>query len=369
MEDREVCKIKKECYVDDKRILCVVARKELYDMHIKNFKEEGVILVPYRNKKQGIKTNNMCCSIDLIKAFIKLTDEEMQNTILYLSDPCNIIDALTNITTEKQNINLKINYYTLRELIKNSCQVITVDAETNQNVDTLLQYGKNKTIMRLKKFSDIPARNLREKLFYEVIEKQCEDKKYFMCACDDKETLIKIHKKCVKIVGTEKCLLINKTPKCPIDVANKFVFYILEENYLSNFINTGTRDVFVYIKKATILSTEVIRETTRNIEKIDAVYYYYCEKEIKMKYEKVEEVYNIYKNNETIPNTLNNLCVNYDSDDEAIFVENDYFRMYCYAEYARDFLQSMPKKNFENLLETYGFKLIFDTDDEYNKQI
>src|SRR3989338_7210975 len=117
MEDSTVCKVKKKCYGDDKRILCVVARKELYDMHIKNFSKEGIKLIPYRNKKQRIKTNDMCCSIDLINAYSKLTDEEMKKTVLYLSEPSYIIKVL--MTNVEEQPCIRIIYNALMRLINN----------------------------------------------------------------------------------------------------------------------------------------------------------------------------------------------------------------------------------------------------------
>ncbi len=86
--------------------------------------------------------------------------------------------------------------------------------------------------------------------------------------------------------------------------------------------------------------------------------YYYCEcsnKEEQFKtLAELEEQLKLDVNQNEL---LNKLCLTLDIDDDLIFLENTFFKLYAYNEYIDDVFSTGKLYHFQNILEAEGFEL------------
>jgi hypothetical protein len=161
------------------------------------------------------------------------------------------------------------------------------------------------------------------------------------------------------------------TSESPFDITdaneqfkNKWVFY-------SPYIVTGVdfsievkQNHYIYVKGFTINPLGIYQQSTRN-RNIDTLYYFFDTKQHESIYKSLDEVKKYYKIVSNATDKINNVCRQFNDDDESYINENNFFDLYCFVEYQNDIYNTNKKIHYELILQHNGF--ILSTEGETNK--
>ena len=258
-------------------------------------------------------------------------------------------------------------------LIKNAKKVIVADAIIMDNVMAFLnlriEQKKTKTLYISNnhlKFKGVPAVQVKsDKKMLEMIVKQCEDKKPFLCGSDSAEEVTKWHDYCKLRAPPEeqhKYLLLTAATNFLItdataQFAGCYVFYSPSITYGVDFSIATPQNVYIYQKGESILPHGSYQQSTRT-RNIETLYFYSKDIEHYANYESLDDTKQ--KLNESVKtfNSLLNVSSVYDEEKEEYkILENSFFNLFTYSEYFNDTYKTGMTKHFINLLKVNGFKV------------
>jgi hypothetical protein len=351
------------------KFLSIVDRITLAQQHSISFKELNI--ETYANKKiNPLKCQSFVCCINSLEKLIQLSKEEKQEYIIFIDE----ITSFLNFTHNNLlNNNIKSIYNLLTSLIKNAKKVIVADAIIMDNVTEFLKLRTNqkktKTLYisnNYLKFKDVPTVQVKnEDKMLEMIVKQCQEKKPFLCGSDSCEKVTQWFNYCVSLAPEDekhKYLLLTSHTQFVITNANEqfagcYVFYSPTITYGVDFSVDTPQDVFIYQKGETILPNGTYQQSTR-CRNIKTLYFYSVDVEKYAKYEGLEDTKN--KLNECVKTFKNllNVSSEYDEEKEEYkILENSFFNLFTYSEYFKDTYSTGMAKHYINLLKINGFKV------------
>lgn len=196
-----------------------------------------------------------------------------------------------------------------------------------------------------------------------------KNNKYFLFGCDSCEIVTKLYLKFTKDYPekTKNMILITSDSKFDIDDAsedfkNKWVFYSPSIITGIDFSIETKQNQYIYVKGDSISPSSIYQQSTRN-RNIDKLYYYVDVKEHESKYESFEDVKEKYKTLIEINHKINNICKQFNENEETYINENMFFNIFCYNEYIFDIYNTNKKMHYELILKTNGFILECEGDD------
>ena len=350
------------------KVLSIVNLISLSHQQGETFKDFKIKLLNYQEADQTeiFENNIVICLNSLYNKLESITDEEINNLIVYIDEINSFIESLLFNDDIK---NLKLTYIVLMRIIKYCKKIIVSDARINQNIINLLQQRNkpNKIFIKneFKKYKDIEAiKHLDENEYLENIEKHIKDDNYFLFGSDSKNKAEEYYNKMIYSYPDKKekfLLITSKTNnKNLFNVKelfkNKFVFYSPSITTGLDFSIDTKQDVFLYINGKTIYPENSFQQATRT-RNINKLFYYSNSTEKEPKYNSLEELETVLKLKKETHNKIINLCLNINSNDEEEIVNNTFFKLYSLGLYKQDTEQTNKLLNFENILKKEGFKL------------
>lgn len=357
------------------KFLSIVDRVTLAQQHAQSF--QSINIQTYQNKKiNPLKCQSFVCCINSLEKLIHLSKEEKKDYIIFIDEITSFLNLTHNKTLDN---NIKNVYNTLMSLIKNAKKVIVADAIIMDNVEAFLnlriKQKQTKTLYISNnhlKFKGVPAVQVKnEDKMLEMIAKQCEDKKPFLCGSDSAEEVTKWYNFCKSRAPEEeqhKYLLLTADTKFIItdataQFAGCYVFYSPSVTYGVDFSIATPQNVYIYQKGESILPHGSYQQSTRT-RNIETLYFYSKDTEHFANYESLDDTK--HKLSESIKtfNTLLNVSSEYDEETEEYkILYNSFFNLFTYSEYFIDTYKTGMTKHYINLLKLNGFE-VSENDEE-----
>jgi desulfoferrodoxin (superoxide reductase-like protein) len=281
---------------------------------------------------------------------------------------------LSNLTTNNElNNNIKIIYDVLIKLINYSHKVIFTDAHINQSVFDFVKNRNDNTKIFIKnernKYENIDAIRVKdENLFVQKLLDHIKNNNYFLFGCDSCKIITDLYNKCINDNKDKEkdFLLITSKHKFKLKDAsqqfkNKWVFYSPSITTGVDFSIDVKQDHFIYATGNSINPILIYQQSTRN-RNIDKLYYYFNSKEHNFIFNSIDDVITYYKNILNANDAINNVCIQYDKNDESYINENSFFNLFCYNEYINDCFKTNKYIHYEQILKEKGFNLISEGD-------
>lgn len=357
------------------RIITLVNLITLSKQQLEVFKKNKINISSYTDPNKDIENDNMViCLNSLAKVMNYLPDEYFKNVILYIDEINSFLEYLTTCTL--LNNNIRHIYEILVRLIKHSHKVILSDAHINQNVFNFIKKRNNDTKLYVnnfyKKYKDIKAVNVKdENIFIDKINDDIKNNKYFLFGCDSCDTITKLYNDCLKKNPDKKNDMILITSESPFDITdankqfkNKWVFYSPSIVTGVDFSIEVKQNHYIYVKGFTINPLGIYQQSTRN-RNIDTLYYFFDTKQHECIYKSLDDVKKYYKIISNATDKINNVCRQFNDDDESYINENNFFDLYCFVEYQNDIYNTNKKVHYELILQHNGF--ILSTEGETKK--
>ena len=353
------------------KIMSIVSRVSLAQQHIESFKKENIFLDSYENI-QNYEDKNIVICINSILKYSKYKPEFFNNYIVYIDE----ISTFTRHLTHNNQLNniLKPVYITLMKIINNCKKIIVSEALINDNVFNIIEKRKHETKILIKnsfkKYDGIKAiQHNDENEFLDLVMSHVKNNKYFLFGADSCDIITKYNLKCEEI-NKDDCILIKSKKKFKLNNVNeqfykKFVFYSPSITCGIDFSIETKQDVFLYIKGDTIEPCDSFQQLTRT-RNINNVYYYVDSKKCELpKFNNIEnckekliDISLTYAPKTTkLKDSLINVCVSIDENDEQKFNDNTFFKLFSYNEYINDIYKTNKEAHFKNILINNGFKL------------
>ena len=346
------------------QFITLVNKIKLGDQQFKSFNDNHVKLVSYQDPNKNICEDNLLICVNSLLILKNIPPSFFENTVLFLDE---IDDFIHNLTHNKHlDMNIKIIYDILINMIKKCYKVIVSDDYINQNSINLFDLRKNKNkifiINKFKKFQDISAVDVKDKnMFVNKIFSQIESNKYFLFGCDSCTVVTDIYYKCIEKYKTKKdnFILITSNTKFQITDAstqfkNKFVFYSPSITTGIDFSIDIKQNQFIYVKGDTINPRCIFQQACRN-RNIDTLYYYFEPKSHDFIYNSLKDVTEHYSNILNSSIKINQVCKQFDKYEDAYINHNTYFNLFCFSEYINDSYNTNKKIHFQNILKNKGF--------------
>ena len=363
----------------DYKLISLVNLKNLAFQQLKNFNDDGLNLISYLDPKKDIYDDHLVICVNSLGILSYLPKEFFKDKILYIDE---INSFLSNLTTNNElSNNIKIIYDVLIKLINYSHKVIFTDAYINQSVFDFVKNRDDKTKIFInnehKKYQNIDAVRVKdENLFVQKLLDNIKNNKYFLFGCDSCKIVTDLYNKCINDNPDKKnnFLLITSEHKFKLTNANeqfknKWVFYSPSITTGVDFSIDVKQDHFIYATGNSINPILIYQQSTRN-RNIDKLYYYFNSKEHNFFFNSIDDVIAYYKNILNANDVINNICIQYDKNDESYINENTFFNLFCYNEYINDCFNTNKYIHYEQILKDKGFNLISEGDfNTLSKQI
>ena len=358
------------------QFVSIVNLINLAKQQLKSFKDNNIDIKSYKDNEVDYIDGNFIICINSLKILDEMDDDYFNNKIIYVDEITSFLEGLTH--NEKLNNYIKTIYDILIKLLKRAHKIITTDATIMDNVFDFLKFRDNNKkvyiINEFKKYENIDATRVKdENIFLNKITEHIDKNKYFLFGCDSCEAITKIYLKCVKDFPdkVENIILITSNNKFDIkdastDFLNKWVFYSPSIVTGIDFSIKQKQDQFIYIKGNSISPVSIYQQTTRN-RNIDKLFYYVESTSKKEKYNSLDEVKNNYKKLIEINKNINNVCKQFNENEDTYINENMYFNLFCYNEYIYDIYNTNKRLHYENILKSKGF--ILKTEGETKKTV
>ena len=357
------------------RIISLVNLITLAKQQLKVFNKKNIDITSYTDFNKDIQNDNMViCINSLVKIFNYLPDNYFENVILYIDEINSFLEYMTSCTL--LNDNIKYIYEILVKLIKKSHKVILSDAHINQNVFNFVKKRNDDKKLYVnnyyKKYEGVKAINVKdENIFIKKINDDIKNGKYFLFGCDSCDTITKLYEDCLNKNPDKKDDLILITSERPFDIVdaniqfkNKWVFYSPSIVTGVDFSIDNKQNHYIYAKGHTINPLGIYQQSTRN-RNIDTLYYYFDTKQHEYFFNSFEDLKKYYKNVINATDKINNVCRQFNENDETYINENNFFELYCFVEYQNDIYNTNKKVHYELILQHNGF--ILTTEGETNK--
>jgi hypothetical protein len=353
-----------------KKILSIISKKTLAKQHIKSFSDADINLINYLDKNKTIENDNIVCCINSIMLFKDVPEYEFNNYIVYIDEIASFLNDVTHNETLRGK--LKLCYQILMRIFKNCHKLILSDAKINDNVFNFIKirekYKTNTMFINneFQKYLNVPAIRIRdEQLQLNMMIEHVKNNDYFLCASDSCKTITKLYYECKKNYtaddADEKFILITAYNEFNIYDAseqfiNKFVFYSPSIIFGIDFTIDIKQDVFIYNRGRTLDPSAIFQQTTRT-RNIKNLYYYSEIKNSEPIYENLEACKNYYENLSTTSQEINEVCGQFDDEENEIICKNTFFDIFTYNEYVTDIYQTNKTAHYENILKYNGFIL------------
>lgn len=348
------------------QVISIVNLINLANQQIKTFSDNGLKLSSYQDEFKNILNDDIVVCINSILIFNYLSDDFYSNKIIYIDEINSFLEYLTH--NDILNKNIKLIYEILIKFIKKAHKVIVSDAHIKNNVFELLKFRDDSTKIYInndyKKYNNVNAIRIKdENMFFDILLDNISKNKYFLFGCDSCSTITKFYYNCIKkfsnkekdfilITAEHKFNLINANEQ----FKNKFVFYSPSIVTGVDFSIDNKQDHFIYIKGNTINPTSIYQQSTRN-RNIDTLYYYGNYNNNNFIFNSIDCVKSYYKNIINANNIINNVCRQFNENDESYIIENTFFNLFCFNEYILDCFNTNKLLHFESILKDKGFTL------------
>ena len=356
--------------IGDKKVISIITTRSLINQHIETFEKSKIELLNYVSDKKLVGNSCVICINSLCK-LIDISDEELENTIIFIDE---IDSFLFNLTRNKTlDKNLKRIYYLLMRMLNKCHKIIVASSHIKENLKILLDIKVEETIMlknEKRKHKGIKAHkmNCEENLIERMI-KDIKEGKYFLFGCDSKEKTEYVYYRCLEEIKEEsKMILITSDSKYEVSDAsnkfkNKYVFYSPSVTFGVSFDIEEEQNVYIYGTCMSITPYQIYQQMCRT-RQMKEIYYYVKNTTKERKYSSIKEVEDLTEKMVKYSNNLSNMCINEKEDGEIKILKNKYFKLYCWNEYYNDLYMSNVKLYFEKILEDRGFVILND----YNKK-
>ena len=140
---------------------------------------------------------------------------------------------------------------------------------------------------------------------------------------------------------------------------NKWIFYSPSIVTGVDFSIDTKQNHYIYVKGFSINPLGIYQQSTRN-RNIDTLYYFIDTKQHNYFFNELNDVKKYYKNIMNATDKINNVCRQFNEDDETYINENNFFELYCFVEYQNDTYNTNKKVHYELILQHNGFILSTD---------
>ena len=346
-------------------ILSIVSRRSLVDQHIKNAKDNNIVMYSYEDKDVK-KKKIVCYQLDSICRFIDNIEPKervsvIKEYVVYLDEINSTIKYLLQSSTmDKKRISI---YSGLCEVLRNCKLLICSDADVSDLVFKYISSIRkpNTTIFvdnEYKNYSDIKATEYAN--IGGIIKKlkaRINRDEGFVCCFDQLKCLSHIYGLVFDEEKKDMFLRISSEHRrfTNTDIwKGKFVFYSPSIIYGNDFVPDIPTDVFVFVKGGTIDPLQIVQQATR-CRKIKHLYYHIDTKNKWLKYkslnectEKINIAYSKIKSDNT----------KYDENLlKTRITDKLYNELYDYNVYVNDILCSDYRYHINNILINKGFNL------------
>jgi len=346
-------------------ILSIVSRRSLVDQHIKNAKDNNIVMYSYEDKDVK-KKNIVCYQLDSICRFIDNIEPKervsvIKEYVVYLDEINSTIKYLLQSSTmDKKRISI---YSGLCEVLRNCKLLICSDADVSDLVFKYISSIRkpNTTIFvdnEYKNYSDIKATEYANiDGIIKKLKARINRDEGFVCCFDQLKCLSHIYGLVFDEEKKDMFLRISSEHRrfTNTDIwKGKFVFYSPSIIYGNDFVPDMPTDVFVFVKGGTIDPLQIVQQATR-CRKIKHLYYYIDTKNKWLKYkslnectEKINIAYSKIKSDNT----------KYDENLlKTRITDKLYNELYDYNVYVNDILCSDYRYHINNILINKGFNL------------
>lgn len=352
---------------DDKlNIMCIINLRTLAKEQIKTFNEQYITLKDYQTNLKDFESNS---GVICINSLYKLNDLDIdfKNTVLYIDEINDLINALTHSDSLDKYLNSIYTY--LIKLIKNCKKIIISDATINQNALNLLFTRKaDKRLLInnvVKKFDKIKCvKHNDENEFIDELKSHIKAKNYFLFGCDGNKAITTIYTSLIEQFKEQKddfLLITGDTLERPDanEFKNKYVFYSPSITTGVSYVNIASKqDQFIYTTKKPLITPISIYQMscrTRNMNKL--MMYSAPKTSLKKKFETLEECENHYKNVLNINEKILRMSKSTNEQDELSIIENTFFKLFCYNEYQHQVFQTGFEEHTDIILNNAGFTI------------
>jgi hypothetical protein len=157
-------------------VLSIISRRTLGDQHITSFKQEGIELLSYEDKKLTKFDHGVICLNSLLQLDY-LTDSDLRHYIVYIDE----INSFIEHTTHNETIN-KIQKQLeriLNRIVKHCHKLILSDLTISDNVFAFIKHRKNMNLQFIRndyvKYKNINAFRMRnENTFLSRLVDRCK---------------------------------------------------------------------------------------------------------------------------------------------------------------------------------------------------
>lgn len=287
----------KKCNHD--HILSIVSRRSLVDQHIKNAKDNDIIMHSYEEKDVH-KKKIVCYQLDSICRFIDNIESAdrvrvINEYVIYLDEINSTIKYLLQSTTmDKKRIAI---FSGLCQIIRHCKLLICSDADVSDLVFKFISSIRtaNMTVFidnEYKNYTDICATEYADiDGIIKKLKARINRNEGFICCFDQLKFLTQIYGLIYDDTKKNNFLRISSEHRrfTNTDIwKGKFVFYSPSIIYGNDFVPDMPTDVFVFVKGGTIDPLQIVQQATR-CRKIKKLYYYIDAKNAWLKYKSLED--------------------------------------------------------------------------------
>ena len=365
------------------QFITITARETLAHQHIKSF--EDIKLISYKQIKENnydkdmIHNNNISiCFNSLFKVIGDYTDEDMNNTIIYLDEITSLLKYISHCSSDVLK-NIKLLFYTFLRLIKKCKILILSDAIINDlSIDLINKNRDIKDVFFINNtFKNQVGKEVfiikNETEFINKLQDHINNNNYFLFGCDSK-TIITDYYNTLKLNNEDKFLLYSADTKdkneklydVKMQWNEKFVFYSATIQYGVDYSADKSSDVFLYIQGNTLESDD-LNQMLNRCRNINNVYIFNCSNQKNIiKYNDLNECKKYFNHYNNLNDKLINMCLKVDDDYNNIIENNLFFDIYCYNEYTKSIYELDKCKYLCEILISNGMT-IHNNDDKLKK--
>lgn len=356
------------------KFITITPRETLSIQHIKSFKD--INIKNYKDVKADepinilLNNNYTVCYNSIYKLFRNFTDNDISYMIIYLDEITSLLKYISHCDTVKD---IKLIYNLFVRLIKNCYKLIMTDATINDLSFLLIDKYRvlEETIYinnQCKKQLDINVYKINNEYeFLDIIKEHINNNDYFLYASDSK-TVITDHFNNHNI-DNNKFRLFTQDSKHELNEEffnNSFCYYSPSIQYGIDFNNVKAQDVFLYINGKSIESDDLMQmiNRTRNIRNV--YIFNNSKKQNYIKYHSLEECKDYFKSYVELDNNFNNMCLDFDNENNVVINENVFFDIYVYNEFVKSIYQLDKYKYLIEILKNNGMIINDNLEEKIN---